>query len=518
MPTGNLPEKPKALWEKVYNESLAECEDDEECAAKRAWGAVRNAGWRKDSEGNWSKKSLPVEMSMVITKTSKSNGVYKWYAVASDTEDDFAQDNMTLELFGDFISRASKGEKVPEMFRTEYWDSGNPYVSLAHYDALSPDLILGTTEKLYVDGNRLKAVGTFNMDSKFGRAAYKSIVDDLASKESKASKLGRIRISIGFIDWEHIHKSDGYKFTRKEDELDDMCPYCLKELLTGNKSGKTFTKGHLIHFALTRVPMNERTLMEAKSMADQILTVEDDAKSIVGEELMSELGELVAPSKSAALVTKAKKEDEEDEVEDGDESEEEMEEEGTDGKKKGYKKEKSAYGVYEARIFESLLELKSKIEAVESTLAEIKKAELETPIENHPLDEAFAVLKSSFDEVVSGGTSFDEKLQLIQNPFQKFAESLKVAVSGNTVTTDEPLEDTIKRIVNAQNQPILEQLSLISAKLSNGVVPTASGEPQRRTLDPNVIRSLIQMGGDTPQPNAKKMSPSQVARRSVGLE
>ena len=85
MPTGNLPEAAKKLYERVYQEAKkGSCKGDEECAAKRAWGAVRQAGWRKSKDGEWHKEESLAEFSLVIVKASldKATGEMRWNAVA----------------------------------------------------------------------------------------------------------------------------------------------------------------------------------------------------------------------------------------------------------------------------------------------------------------------------------------------------------------------------------------------------------------------------------------------------
>jgi hypothetical protein len=53
--TGTLSGEGKALWEKVYNSSKQKG-DSEETAAKKAWAAVKNAGWHQ-KKGDWVKKN-----------------------------------------------------------------------------------------------------------------------------------------------------------------------------------------------------------------------------------------------------------------------------------------------------------------------------------------------------------------------------------------------------------------------------------------------------------------------------
>jgi hypothetical protein len=56
---------------------------------------------------------------------------------------------------------------------------------------------------------------------------------------------------------------------------------------------KVYTRGLLIHEALTRIPANVDTSigLEERSMGDDIVTRKDDAESIVGEELATEMDE-----------------------------------------------------------------------------------------------------------------------------------------------------------------------------------------------------------------------------------
>ena len=106
MPTGSLSGEGKKLWEEVYQKAKkGSCKGDEECAARTAWSAVKGAGWSKDSEGNWHKKAELSEFSLRITKASFDNdtGEMRWEATASDTDADRYNDNMSMELFDDFL-------------------------------------------------------------------------------------------------------------------------------------------------------------------------------------------------------------------------------------------------------------------------------------------------------------------------------------------------------------------------------------------------------------------------------
>lgn len=56
--TGDLPKQAKDLWESVYKKAKKDG-DDEETAAKKAWGACKRAGWKKDG-GEWVKQNYAI--------------------------------------------------------------------------------------------------------------------------------------------------------------------------------------------------------------------------------------------------------------------------------------------------------------------------------------------------------------------------------------------------------------------------------------------------------------------------
>ena len=54
--TGSLPKEGKKIYEAVYQQYKDKGLSDAE-AAQRAWGAVKQAGWKQDKDGNWHKES-----------------------------------------------------------------------------------------------------------------------------------------------------------------------------------------------------------------------------------------------------------------------------------------------------------------------------------------------------------------------------------------------------------------------------------------------------------------------------
>lgn len=295
MPTGGLPEGGKTIFEKVYNEAK-KAGKSEEYAARVAWTAVKNAGWRKNEKGEWVKgKSEVSEFSMAVIKAvfDKENQVMRWRGVSSDVDPDLYDERMSTELFTDFVERIKNKTPVPEPFNQviceDSWCGGVPYLSVAHYKAGDGGKNLpGRVDEdgIYVDGSRLKSKGVL-YDNPLGMATFKSLCDDLYSKKSDPNHQP-VRISIGFLDLQHKHvaESGGQDFTFTRTDIGQICPLCAQGI--GNK---IYTKGQLVHLAMTRVPVNPRTLMEVdKSMDNGIITKKDDAKSIIGD-LVDELDE-----------------------------------------------------------------------------------------------------------------------------------------------------------------------------------------------------------------------------------
>jgi len=505
LPTGNLPSEGKKIFESVYNDRLKACKDKggsqdscQESAAKQAWGAVRNAGWKKDASGNWTKKAELTEFSMAITKASldKGTNTMRWLASASDTQEDSYGDNMTLELFQDFLGRIEANELAPEDFRSDFWQGGMPYLSVSHYPDLNGNAVPGDVEVTYVDGDYLKAKGTYS-DTPLGRACWKSVCADLYGEEKSESQ-DRVRISIAFLDWMHKHKSTGYLFERKS--LEDFCPECLREILNGEYEGKEYLRGQLVHYAHTRVPVNKRTVMEVdKSMT----TRKEDAASIVGEELAEELEEknksLVG--KSEALVIKADEETPEvpepiveeaktkdkkpmmDDEEDGEDTTGDEEKEGEDyGKKKKKDTKKS-----------DIEELLSAVAELKSDMAHLTSVVIVEP-PTHPLHEALETFKADYDTALQmRDINADDKLRLIQQSFDALGQQVIATIKAPQAAPEpSPINDMAKAFSEAL-QPLMQELGMLRAEISTVKARPAevhasppSVIPQRRSIAPTL--------------------------------
>ena len=233
------------------------------------------------------------EISMVITKAvlDKKSGEMRWSMSASDTGVDSYGDRTTVELFENFVSRIESGQEVPVEFKDaiceEDWCGGLPYVSISHLKSAAGANVPGDVEKVYVDGNVLKAKGVLHNDS-LGFAVFQSLLSDLYGESEYDDK---IRVSIGFLDLKHSHGD--FIFERKS--VDDVCEKCL-----AGEGDKVFLDGQLVHLALTRKPANPRTDMEVEKMAD-VKTREEDAESIVGK---AQAAMLVKKSDDGLLVEK----------------------------------------------------------------------------------------------------------------------------------------------------------------------------------------------------------------------
>lgn len=285
----NLPEHAQHIFMAAFNSAYKDtCNGDDGCASRVAWAAVGKSYEKKG--GKWVKKESFVADSFYLTITKanydKSTGKYKFSAVASDTDYDSYMERMSLALFNDFIARAKRKEAPPEKFRSNFWSGGNPYLSVAHYFDLEGKGAAGQVTSMAIDGNELKAWGEFS-DTPLGKAAYlavKKSLNDSPTAEDDSQK--KIRISIAFLDYGHQHGQNP-PFYRKTG-TNVRCPYCEKGV-----GDVQYLRGLLIHLALTRVPVNERTDIiggtEVMKSMSKIQTRKDDAASIVGEELAGEL-------------------------------------------------------------------------------------------------------------------------------------------------------------------------------------------------------------------------------------
>lgn len=404
------------------------------------------------------------QFSLHIDKAGfhKETGEMRFHAVGSDTLVDTYGDNMTAELFSDFLERIESEEAPPEGYGNEFWNGGIPYVSVSHYPDMNGDAVPGDLQQVYVDGNRLKGRGKF-FETPLGIAAFKSVCKDQTDSVDENEK---VRISIAFLDWKHQHKSNGFVFERKS--ITDRCPECIKEYKEKSGEGKEYLRGHLVHWALTRVPVNPRTPveLEEKSMSE-ILTQKDDAASIVGEEEAEKIDEMKAEMKSEAVVIKS----EEPEVEKS-----EDEEDDDKKKKKEMEEEKS-----------EVAPEPDKLDQILSLLTAEKDA----------LDLAYEKFRSTLADA--------QTLEDVQPAFEDFGNVIRGMYEPQEQATEEVATDL-------RMDKLMESMSLLTEKVNllataRSTEPVAQAVPERRSivLDPNLVLTQPQ----------KPLSIKEIARRSV---
>lgn len=503
MPTKNfpatLPDAAAKLWIKAFNSAYeGECQGDDEGSAKRAWGAVQSS-YRRDENG-WVAKSELVPLELYITKASldPETGEMRWSAVASDTREDNLRDEMSKRLFDSFLHRIKSNAEVPERWQTDFWKGGLPYLSVSHYSGRG-DLVSGMAETVFLDGDRLKARGTFTATA-IGRASFDAVRDSIKKTKSGVADHRPVRISIGFLDYAHKHKGSGFEFVRKS--LEDVCLECLREKLgIIQRSGVIYQDGHLLHLALTRVPINEGTSIEVnRSMP----TMKEDAASIVGEDLAEDLDEiekeLIKEAKqSRALVTKS---------------------EG------GEVTSTETVPATETSGFVQVGDAPTIIPPGE-TVSNVSNGEYITVVAGtpltpapHVLDSAFAEFKSAFDGYNSAESASPE---MIQKALNKLAETANAQIRKGTPAPEPQPIDVAKVVQDAVEQAVKRATLEFEAKLSMALEKRSQPAPaEAAPVQRSIVAPPVVVINDPAQHKSKVAAPklssiSQMMNRSVGL-
>jgi hypothetical protein len=473
MPTGSLKGAGKALWEKVYDASK-KAGDDQETAARKAWAAVKSAGWHKNKDGEWVKsKSELSEFSLAIKKASvdPKTGERRWRADTSDIGEDSHGDSMSLELFSDFVRRIESNEQPPEEYRSEFWQGGEPYLSISHYPDLNGDAAPGISEKTYVDGAFLKARGRI-FNNKLGDAAWNTIKYEL---EHKSEVRDPVRISIAFLDYEHQHKSTGTVYTRTENA--PFCMECLLAEVNQRPNPKIYRKGHLIHYAMTRVPVNKRTIMEA-----DMTTRMEDAESIIGKSLAEELEEKAALVGKAELVIKSE----------------------NDEQAPAPEKEATEQVTVPAIKVDNPPELTEVVAGLTEQVKELSllvKSLVERKMDKEPDPKDKDEAAEGEEECKGEGCGDKKKMPM---------KSEVVEVVDTQVAMVQMLSEAFAGAM----APLTQKMDILIAAQTQRTTP-ANAAPARRSLNPADVQPILR--AETTQPGAP-MSISTYARKSVGIE
>ena len=399
--------------------------------------------------------------SLFITKaTQDPDGTRRIKATASDTfEDSFGQ-RMTAQLYQNFLSRVAEDEPAPGPFVSKAWKGGMPYVSVAHYLDQDGEAVVGTPTQLWVDENKFRFKATMS-NTPLAEKAWSAIKKDIADNVPDDK---RVRVSIAFIDWEHVHADDTH-FVRKS--ITEVCPVCM----SGTKL-KDYVKGQLIHFGLTRVPVNARTpIMIERSISDGVIkTKKDDAASIVGEDFAEELEKRERSGivgKSEAVVVRTATED------------------------------------VPVPVVVPPVSAAAPEPIVPPTPKPIQ-AEVHMFDMNHPLATLLSAVATTYDGVVTKSElTRAQKFQALQTSLDALAVAIKSEVDAKTPPTTVDVEETIRRVLG-------EMLPAFMAQST----PVASG--QGRSEPRQVAPSAAATFRSTPAAAAPN-SLRALARRSVGL-
>ena len=512
MPFSNLSKDANALYEQVYNSSK-KAGDSEEISVIKAWSAVKR-GWEKGDDGAWHKKAELEELSLTIKKisTDPKTGERRWRADTSNIFDDQAGDNMTQELFASFMERINSDAVAPEEFRTSFWQGGMPYLSISHYPDLDGDAVPGPVDATYVDGAYLKAKGRF-FSNKLGDACWSSISKDFEMVKRGEEVPNKVRVSIGFLDFRHIHKRNGYEFVRTDDT--PYCKECIAERFLGESAvGRSFVDGMLVHFAMTRVPMNRDTDFSPDVEVDRSMTTrKEDAASIVGEELAGDLDEKAKlVGKSDALIIKAadtcpecgKK------MVDGKCPECDAESAEEDKKCGKDKKKSEVEEVSElAEVTKSITELSTRIDAVLLSLTEKSDPE---PVAEHPryaeLDKSLVSLMSFYGDIVKSDIPVDDKLRSIQEPFNAFGQAVIDGIKSHQKEEVSTPETDLVKAFSAALQPLTQKLDMLITSQQDRPVQQV---PMRRSI--SAAEAIPQINANAAKPG----SLDALIRKSVGL-
>ena len=539
-----LPDVAARQWMHVFNSALAgdTCKGDESCAFAQAWSVIGKEYEKRDD--SWIKKqSEVVEFDLTITKATydTTTGVRRFYAVASDTLPDSFEEAMTLSLFQDFIDRASRKETPPARYRSNFWSGGLPYLSVAHYFDLEGKGAAGTVTSLYVDGGKLKAKGEFS-DTSLGIAAYEAVKKSIKDiPEHLDDQQKKIRISIAFLDYAHQH-GDNPPYIRSLSGTFVPCTYCEKGV-----GDVQYLQGLLIHLALTRVPVNTRTDIigeEVSKSMSKITTRKEDAASIVGDELASELeteSKLVGRSETEAdsmVVVK---------------SDEEITEEVAEVIETSVAETPEVVDVSATPTLESLV---SAIAELRSMIEKAKKPKEDESVEEPMGDDADetdqtmkdhkkkhpAMMKSiidfvtQFDVILESGLQGEALLMQLQEPFGVFGESVKSYVANLSQGSPVPETksgltlDDVRKAMSDALAPLVIDVALLKTQVGafeqvKLVQNSASApiQPPHRALTgaslPAEVRSTLQgqeSGASQGTPN-RPLTMKEIARRSVGL-
>lgn len=466
--------------------------------------------------------NLIQEFPLYISKSSVVDGEMRWSAISSDVEWDLYGERMSLELYKSMIAKIKRNEPPPTNFKatvtSDYWQGGMPYLSIAHYSDGNGKAVPGKVLELFIDGKQLKSKGTL-FESDLGQAVWNSLKQDELNYKN-AIDADRIRISIAFLDLAHKHGNDGEIFQRKS--LKDLCPQCLEGV-----GEKVYVDGYLVHLALTRVPVNPRTIMEIEDIMatkSKPKTRKEDAESVLNNEaLADQVSQDALESKSDVLIEMSEAEDtgevgietpalveeantnKKDAMEDEEDDEEEDVEE-KDGKKKP-KSYKSLTSEDVTLIAESVANL-------------LKKSQVDTVSpEKSALELSMDALYNVVEIESKSALAFEDKLRNIQPALEEVGKQITEVVRSTVVVENPQPQSQVNNDVLFLLQSLTDKVDgvlteVATLKARESTSPAMENRvPVPRSIVPQVTPQLVNKSDVSVNPN----SVQNVARRSVGL-
>lgn len=461
---------------------------------------------------------------MFISKSSIQDGLIKWSAVNSDTGKDLYGERMTLELYQKMLSYIKNSVPPPEDFKemvcSDYWCGGMPYVSIAHFSDLNGSFVPGQPLELFIDGTQLKAKGIL-FNTPLGQRVWKSLKQDEIKTKSGVDD-ERIRISIAFLDLAHKHGENGKVFERKS--ATSVCPDCLKGV-----GEKIYLDGYLVHLALTRKPVNPRTIMEPEDVMtkkSKIETRKDDAVSIVGEDLVEEVTKSALEVKSDALIemsdvpvveeAKTKKDTEEMTAKDSQEAD------GEDDMEDGEPKDKKKKAMANCSLTEG------DIEVIRSLIVEALPKAAPAPVaevvsqpvtEKSALDLATDELYNSINGAIQlQGATIDQRLEAINPALQALGTSITALVRESMgVSQPAPVANdqamVLEAITSVANsvKDLAQEVAVMKAQ-----APSAPVTPLNKIPAPRSIQQAVVSQSQTVSVNPNSVA--NISRRSVSSQ
>lgn len=432
-----------------------------------------------------------IEHSLEFRSASNKGGELHWEAVTSDTGSDLRDDNMTLELYKSFVDRIEQATPVPVQYKSAFWEGGNPYLSVAHYSDQEGGAVPGVVDEVWIEDDKLMAKGRF-ANTPLGLACYRSV-----SENGLNPDVLPVRVSIAFLDYQHKHKGDDSVFIRES--VASICQYC-----TDKKEGVEFQDGHLVHLALTRVPVNERTIMQTRSL--QLA----DAESIIGKDLAQVIDKKEPDQQKSLVVGKSMT------MQDAVEKNDQMDRYWSindlfhtlddvvwnilysEGENKGDLIKQAIADFKEMLMVKSIGKLEQLMEVAMTNKSQASQ------IGDHPMDALYLKLRAAYDSTQDQDEAI--RLKTLQEPVEEFALSIAGLIKESQgASSDDPMVALVK-----QQTELMSQLSQVIA---------GQGQQQtvRRSLTPQLIPTSPNLNGQTNINNLKPGSPKWAAAKSMGM-